>query len=389
MHIAGESLLNDGSAYVFFYIFRARTLYQLNLTNVGQSISWGEGFKLFFQLSLGSVCIGLAFGIGTVIVLYKLQHRLSGDDSVAQVVLTISVAYLTYFVSDLAHCSGVIGVLFLGISVKAFGESLINNSHLMHHFWEITEWLLNTLLFTLAGCVFGGTLIDSDKQTAENERLFEPRDWGYLFVLFFLLQAIRFFLIFSFYPLTSVIGISTSWQEAVFMGYSGLRGAVGIALSLSLTAEVYQLTPDLVYRDNSAKVFFFVGGTALLTLIINAPTCGIVLKKLGLVTPTETRLKIIAKHRRRVIQHSLTEYVSLLSEKRFYDLDFTVVREHVPFLKDVTYEQLKYAVKCHHVSLIVSFVISYRITSDLIWCHCMLFIDRKKHHRASMFIRIC
>ena len=31
-----------------------------------------------------------------------------------------------------------------------------------------------------------------------------------------------------------------------------------------------------------------------------------------------------------------------------HDLDFTVVREHVPFLKDVTYEQLKAAVKRHH-----------------------------------------
>ncbi len=31
-----------------------------------------------------------------------------------------------------------------------------------------------------------------------------------------------------------------------------------------------------------------------------------------------------------------------------HDLDFTVVREHVPFLHDVTYEQLKAAVKRHH-----------------------------------------
>ncbi len=89
----------------------------------------------------------------------------------------------------------------------------------------------------------------------------------------------------------------------------------------------------------------------MLTLIINAPTCGPVLKKLGLVTPTETRLKIIEKYRRRMIQHSLTEYVSLLADERFHDLDFTTIREHVPFLRDVTYEQLKAAVKRHEVSI--------------------------------------
>jgi len=271
--------------------------------------------------------------------------------SVAQVVLTISVAYLAYFTSELAHCSGIIGVLFVGLTVKAFGANLINNTHLMHNFWEITEWLLNTLLFTLAGCVFGGMLVDYNKQSAEKERIFEPQDWGYLFVLFFLLLAIRFFLIFAFFPLTSVIGIGTSWQEATFMSYSGLRGAVGLALALSLTAEVHELSPDMMYRDYSAKLFFLTGGIAMLTLVINAPTCGPLLKKLGLVTPTETRLKIISKYRRRMVQHSLIEYLSLLADERFHDLDFAVVREHVPFLRDVTYEQLKAAVKRHHVSI--------------------------------------
>ncbi len=102
---------------------------------------------------------------------------------------------------------------------------------------------------------------------------------------------------------------------------------------------------------NTFRSSFFTGGTAMLTLIINAPTCGPVLKKLGLVTPTETRLKIIEKYRRRMIQHSLTEYVSLLADERFHDLDFTTIREHVPFLRDVTYEQLKAAVKRHEVSI--------------------------------------
>ena len=350
MHIAGESLLNDGSAYVFFTIFRARFLYEMMIPDVGENIGWLEGFKLFFQLSLGGMCIGLAMGLGTVFVLYKLKNRLSGEDSVIQVVLTITVAWLTYFSSELAHCSGIIGVLFLGLTVKAFGENLINNTHLHDAFWEITEVLLNTLLFTLAGCVFGGMLVDSDPKSVENVKLFEPQDWGYLFVLFLLLLAIRFFLLFAFYPLISKIGIGTSWQEAVFMSYSGLRGAVGLALALSLNSEVFEITADTVYRGFVAKVFFMTGGIAMLTLIINAPTCGPILKRLGLITPTETRTKIISKYRLRMVQHALTEYVSLLADERFKDLDYAVVREHVPFLRDITSDQLKAAVKRHKVS---------------------------------------
>lgn len=255
MHISGESLLNDGSAYVFFNIFRARFLYELAIPGVGEKIGWGEGFKQFFQLSLGGMCIGIAFGIGTVLVLYLLKHRLNGEDSVTQVVLTISMAYLTYFSSEVSGCSGIIGVLFLGLTVKAFGENLINNTHLMKHFWEITEVLLNTLLFTLAGCVFGGMLVDSDKDTEGNERIFEPQDWGYLFLLFVFVLAIRFFLVFVCYPLISNIGIGTDWREAMFMSYSGLRGAVGLALALSLFSEVHEITSDSdsEYRNYTEK----------------------------------------------------------------------------------------------------------------------------------------
>lgn len=47
-----------------------------------------------------------------------------------------------------------VAVFGLAVTVKAFGETLYNDTHLFHHFWEITEFLLNTLLFTLAGCVW-------------------------------------------------------------------------------------------------------------------------------------------------------------------------------------------------------------------------------------------
>ena len=51
----------------------------------------------------------------------------------------------------------------------------------------------------------------------------------------------RLFLVFSLYPLLSRIGLGTNWREAVFMSYSGLRGTVGIALSLALHLDVGKL----------------------------------------------------------------------------------------------------------------------------------------------------
>lgn len=71
-----------------------------------------------------------------------------------QVTSTIMTAYLSFYVSEiLAGCSGIIAVVFCGLTTKAFGESLINDSHLTEDFWHIMEHLLNTTLFTLAGAM--------------------------------------------------------------------------------------------------------------------------------------------------------------------------------------------------------------------------------------------
>mmetsp|Transcript_368 Transcript_368/g.911 ORF Transcript_368/g.911 Transcript_368/m.911 type:complete len:161 (-) Transcript_368:839-1321(-) len=159
MHISGESLMNDGSAIVFYNIFSARFLFELGINGVGEDIGWGKGFAMFFRLAFGAVAIGLAFGIGVVFVLYHLNRSLSGEDNVVQVVLTISAAYLAFFTSEiLSGCSGVIAVLTCGVTIKSFGETLINDLKLAVNFWEITEHLLNSLLFALAGVVWGDIL---------------------------------------------------------------------------------------------------------------------------------------------------------------------------------------------------------------------------------------
>ena len=64
IHVSGESLMNDGSAVVFYNIFSLRFLYEMNIPGVGKDVDWAEGFRMFFRLSLGGACIGVAFGVG-------------------------------------------------------------------------------------------------------------------------------------------------------------------------------------------------------------------------------------------------------------------------------------------------------------------------------------
>lgn len=67
----------------------------------------------------------------------------------------------------------------------------------------------------------------------------------------------------------------------------------------------------------------------------------------GLVTPTETRKNVVENYRQHMIQYTLMEYVKLLTEERFHDVDFTVVKDHVPCLRKIDFDQLMAAVKKH------------------------------------------
>ncbi len=94
----------------------------------------------------------------------------------------------------------------------------------------------------------------------------------------------------------------------------------------------------------------FVVGIAFLTLVVNATSSGPILKKLGLVTPSEARKKIVQNYRDHMVAYTLGEYVRLLSEERFHLLDFSIIKKHVPFLSNITYEQLMKEVQKYKVS---------------------------------------
>ena len=68
MHIAGESLLNDGSAVVFYHIFSLRFFHELGVEGFGKDIGLMQGLLLFIRLSVGGMVIGVLFGTGLVIL---------------------------------------------------------------------------------------------------------------------------------------------------------------------------------------------------------------------------------------------------------------------------------------------------------------------------------
>jgi NhaP-type Na+/H+ or K+/H+ antiporter len=78
VHIAGEALLNDGSAIVFFDIFLKRFLGT-------EEIGVGTGIGLFCQKTLGSFAVGLLFGGCILLFLHVLDRKFSREENIVQV----------------------------------------------------------------------------------------------------------------------------------------------------------------------------------------------------------------------------------------------------------------------------------------------------------------
>jgi NhaP-type Na+/H+ or K+/H+ antiporter len=340
-HIAGESLLNDGAAIVFFSIFSKIFFNEIGITGSDEEINFGEGVKLFVQKAIGGSAIGLVAGGTIILCLSSLNRRFGKEENVVQVIAVFGLVYLNYFVADLiCATSGVIATLIAGLCVKFFGRGAINNIHLMDEFFSITEHILNTILFSLGGLVWGSTLY-----TNHVEKVITAKDWGYLVILYVLLHVIRALLFAAAYPITVRIGLKTNWQETLFQVYGGLRGAVGIALALALDNELGDREDLQEHKENIARVYFMVGGIAFMTLVINGATAGPLLKWLGLADSTETREKIIEAYRIHMRATVIDSFVMVLTHEKFKSIDFSFVQDNIPFLLDLTVEQLAEAVE--------------------------------------------
>jgi NhaP-type Na+/H+ or K+/H+ antiporter len=341
IHIYGESLLNDGSAIVFFSIFSERFFYLLNVEGFGEDIGWVEGTLMFLKKSLGAVVIGIGFGVGLLLLLGLLNHRMSRTENVVEVMAMAAVAYTGFYVADyVCDTSGIIATVVGGVTVKLFGRALVNDIRLVDDFWALVQQILNTILFALGGAVWGSVIT-----RGHQDGLFTRADWGYMVLLYVLFLCIRAFLFMSAYPTTKRIGLSTNVKETVFMVHGGLRGSVAIALALALDNRVHAVGASQQYIDQTTTVFSMIGGVAFMTLILQGVTASPLIRYLGLTRSSESRRKILKALQTRYRLAMVDEMVRLLTQKRFHEVNFALVKHHIPLLRDLTRQQLRDSVE--------------------------------------------
>ena len=274
------------------------------------------------------MAVGIAFAAGLLIILYELDRRLEPEYNVLQVVAALTTAYLSYYVSEqVCTMSGVIACVVCGITARALGRGLITDNQLMDSYLSLMEHLLNSLLFALGGVVWGKVIAQRGGDT-----VIGWEDWLYLLLVYILVMVVRFIQIGLFFPVFSRVGLKSNWKEAIFLGYGGLRGAVGVALALSLTRSVREVTGDEESVKATETLEFLAGGVTLLTLFVNGSTAGLVLKWLGLVHPVQSRKRALRLFKTSAESFVAIEYKKVLKEQRFKKIRYRVIKAHVPFV---------------------------------------------------------
>lgn len=269
--IFGESLLNDAISIVMF-----ETCQQFHGKDV-KFTSLFEGVGLFLMTFTVSTIIGISVGILVALI---LKHSHIRRYPQIETCLVLLFAYQSYFFSNGIHMSGIVSLLFCGITLKHYAyfnmsrRTQIATKYIFQFLAQMSE---NFIFIYLGLSLF-----------TEVELVFKPL---LIIVTFILICVARWCAVFPlsrflnflfrarferFNTSSSLSGglsshnipeeISHSYQMMIF--WAGLRGAVGVALALGLQGEAKSTLLATVLVVVVLTVIFFGGTTASMLEIL-------------------------------------------------------------------------------------------------------------------------
>ncbi|KAH6984935.1 Sodium/hydrogen exchanger family-domain-containing protein [Ilyonectria robusta] len=265
--IFGESILNDAIAIVIF-----ETAQKYNKGEAGSLgfISFFEGTGIFLLVFFCSMLIGFLVGVATALLLkFTYLRRFPKIESC----LIILIAYATYFFSHGLHMSGIVSLLFCGITLKHYAYfNMSRRTQLTtKFFFQILAQLSENFIFIYLGLAL----------FTDNALVFQP---PLIIVTILAVCAARWVAVF---PLSRAInwfhryrarrrglevGDELPYNYQAMLYWAGLRGAVGVALAALLTGENSYALRATVLVVVVLTVIIFGGTTARMLEILGIRT---------------------------------------------------------------------------------------------------------------------
>ncbi len=250
----GESLLNDGTAVVFFTL-------SLSLV-AGAALHPGSLFVDFISI------VGFGALIGTAVGLAVSQVIRHVDDPMIETTLTTIAAYGSFVAAEHFEFSGVIATVCAGMLCGNYATRVgmsPSTRVAVETFWEYVAFALNSIVFLMIGFeVRLETLLAS---------------WKVILLAYLVVIVGRGLVIFAAQGLlrSTRERIPLSWS--VVLTWGGLRGGLPMVLVLSLA-------PDFPHRELLVTMTF---GVVLLSILAQGLTMSSLLRRLGIVERSEER----------------------------------------------------------------------------------------------------
>ncbi|CRG88597.1 putative Na(+)/H(+) antiporter C15A10,06 [Talaromyces islandicus] len=265
--IFGESILNDAVAIV---LFDTAQKYAENDAAKLSVLNLFEAIGLFLLVFFGSMVVGIIIGIATALGLkYTHVRRMPKIESC----LIVLIAYASYFFSNGVFLSGIVSLLFCGITLKHYAYyNMSRRTQLTtKYLFQVMSQLSENFIFIYLGLDL----------FVETHLQFKP-----LFIIVAVL-GICFARYLSVFPLSKAVNwfiryrarrrgkdvadeIPFSYQAMLF--WAGLRGAVGVALAAGISGVNAPALRATVLVVVVLTVIIFGGTTARMLEILGIRT---------------------------------------------------------------------------------------------------------------------
>ena len=208
--VEGENLVNDATALTAWKLAVAAAL--------AGSLTAGDVAEELLLVAGGGTALGVAGGWAVA----WLRRRL--DDPLIEVTVTILTPYVLFVAAEQLELSGILAAVVSGIWLGFRDHELTDPATRLqaYGFWGVLTFILESLLFILVGLQFPDVLDALDRPAVE-------------LILAGLAVAVVVMAVRMAYQF-AVPGLDT--RERLVVGWSGMRGAISLAVALAIPLEV-------------------------------------------------------------------------------------------------------------------------------------------------------
>ncbi|GAA4303662.1 Na+/H+ antiporter [Actinomadura luteofluorescens] len=270
--IEGENLINDAVAL---------TAFVLAVEALTTPFSVGHGIARLAGVVAGGVAYGLAVGF----IASRLRRRIRDPGS--QIIVSLLTPYLAFVPADELGFSGVLSTVCAGFYLGTRGEGVLQPASRLpgHLFWQVLVFLLESALFVLLGLEIR-VIVRELTGAAWPSALLGAAAVTAVIVALRLAWTQFVFPLSRYLPGRHIAFDHLHWRGRLAIGWSGMRGAISLAIVLSLPVSAQGLPPE-----RRGERLFVTGAVVFITLIGCATTMPGLLRRLGLAESDRVRIE--------------------------------------------------------------------------------------------------